>query len=96
MSELLYDFVYETVKLLVDKAEEVKIDISVSTKSVIFQIHTAEKDRGKIIGKQGRTIEGLKTITLAIKKTHFPDDARNVILEVLEEENQNFYNNKRY
>ena len=90
MSEVLSQYVKETVKKLVDYPDEVNVNAVVSTKNVILQIKTKLKDCGKVIGKKGRTIDALKTITLAIKKTNFPDDVRHVFLEVLEDETKNF------
>lgn len=90
MSELLSQYVKETIRKLVDYPDEVDVDAVVSTKNVILQIKTTPKDCGKVIGKKGRTIDALKTITLAIKNTNFPNDIRHVFLEVLEDEVKNF------
>lgn len=89
MSELLEEFVETTVKKLVDKPEEVKINVVVSTKSVIVQIRVSREDCGKVIGKKGKTIDALKVIALAIKNTRFPD-SRRVSLEILEDESSSF------
>jgi predicted RNA-binding protein YlqC (UPF0109 family) len=64
--------------------------VTVSTKNVIIQIKSLKSDLGKIIGKKGRTIDSLKTITLAIKNTHFPSDTRRVSLEIIEDETASF------
>jgi len=89
MSELLVEFVETTVKKLVDKPEEVRINVVVSTKSVIVQIRVSKEDCGKVIGKKGKTIDALKVIALAIKNTRFPD-SRRVSLEILEDESSSF------
>ncbi len=90
MSELLSEFVTSTIKNLVDHPDEVNITPTVSTKNVIVQIRSRKSDLGKIIGKKGRTIEALKVITLAIKNTHYPQDARKISLEIIEDENTSF------
>lgn len=90
MSELLKTYVENTTKQLVDEPEEVGVNVSVSTKTVIVQIKVEKLDCGKVIGKKGRTIEALKILALAIKNTHFPDDSRRVLLEVLEDEGSRF------
>jgi hypothetical protein len=90
MSEVLEEYVTKTVKLLVDNPDEIKIIATVSTKNVIIQIKSLKSDLGKIIGKKGRTIDSLKTITLAIKNTHFPSDTRRVSLEIIEDETASF------
>ena len=95
MSDILRDFVEETTKMLVDNPKDVDVQSSVSTKTLILQIKVNKTDCGKVIGKQGRTIDSLKVLCLAIKNTKFPDDSRKVQLEVLEDENNNFKYNKK-
>lgn len=90
MSEMLEKYVKETTRKVVDSPEEVEVNASVSTKTVIIQIKVDKSDCGKIIGKRGRTIDSLKVICMAIKNTQFPDDSRRVSLEVLEDENSDF------
>ena len=94
MSELLASFIEREAKLVVDKPELVKVISSITTKAVILQIKVDQTDCGKIIGKQGRTIDAFKVLCLAIKNTQFPGDSRRVMLEVLEDEDSSFsYNN---
>jgi len=90
MSQLLKDYVSETTKKVVDNPESVEVNVSVSTKAIIIQVRVDADDCGKIIGKRGRTIDALKILCLAIKNTNYPEDARRVMLEVLEDENANF------
>jgi predicted RNA-binding protein YlqC (UPF0109 family) len=95
MSDILNDFVNDTTQKIVDKPEDVEVNSTVSTKAVIIQVRVDNKDCGKIIGRRGRTIDALKVLCLAIKNTQFPNDARRVMLEVLEDEDTNFnYNNQ--
>jgi len=94
MSELLASFIEREAKLVVDKPELVKVISSITTKAVILQIKVDQTDCGKIIGKQGRTIDAFKVLCLAIKNTQFPGDSSRVMLEVLEDEDSSFsYNN---
>lgn len=90
MSVLIKDYVEKTTKLVVDKPESVNVAASISTKAIIIQIKVDKYDCGKIIGKQGRTIESLKVICLAVKNTNFPEDSRRIIIEVLEDEDSGF------
>ncbi len=94
MSELLRSYVENTTKKLVDIPEEVEVNVVVSTKTFIINIRTNKRDRGKVIGKAGRTVESLKIITLAIKNTNFPEDTRRVSLEILEDESSNYSYNR--
>jgi uncharacterized protein len=90
ISDILTDYVESTIKKIVDKPEDVKVDTNVSTKAIIVYIQTSQEDVGKIIGKHGRTVDALKVLCLAIKNTHFPEDPKRVLIEVLEDENSNF------
>lgn len=95
MSDTLNDFVKDTTQKIVDKPESVEVTTIVSTKTVIIQVRVHDKDRGKIIGRQGRTNNALRVLCLAIKNTQFPNDSRHVMIEVLEDENTKFnYNNQ--
>jgi predicted RNA-binding protein YlqC (UPF0109 family) len=96
MSDILRDFVEDTTRMLVDNPKDVDVQASVSTKTLILQIKVNKSDCGKVIGKQGRTIDSLKVICLAIKNTKFPEDSRKVQIEVLEDEDSSYkYNNKK-
>ena len=90
LKSTLQKFIEDTTKSIVDKPDDVDISVAVSTKAVIVQIKVSQNDCGKIIGKQGRTIDALKIICLAIKNTKFPEDSRRILLEVLEDENSGF------
>ena len=90
IAEFLREYVEYTVKKLVDTPEEVRVQSSVSTKSVIIQVKVAKSDCGKVIGKKGRTIESLKVLVLAIKNTNFSGDNKRISLEILEDETTSF------
>jgi uncharacterized protein len=90
MTDILKSYLESTIKMIVDKPEEVNVDISTSTKTILVQIKSAKTDIGKIVGRKGKTIESLKIISAAIKNTKFLDDSRNVVLEILEDENSSF------
>jgi predicted RNA-binding protein YlqC (UPF0109 family) len=93
ISDSIKEFVTYNVSKLVDTPEEVKVEVSVSTKTIIVQIYVNQSDCGKVIGKQGRTIESLKILTLAMKNTGFFNDNRQIALEIIEDENST-YNRK--
>ena len=95
MTDLLKNYVEETTKKIVDEPDEVKVNVSISTKAIIIQIGVDNRDCGKIIGKRGKTIDSLKVLCLAMKNTNYPSDSRRVLLEVLEDENSDYsYNNR--
>ena len=90
MTDLLKNYVEETTKQIVDDPDEVKVNVSISTKAIIVQIEVNNRDCGKIIGKRGKTIDSLKVLCLAMKNTNYPNDSRRVMLEVLEDENSEY------
>lgn len=83
------------VKQIVDEPNEIIVQVSTSTKSVLVQIESAKTDIGKIIGKHGRTIEALKVITTVVKNTQFLGDKKDVFIEIIEDEKTDFYKNRK-
>ncbi|MBP8613110.1 MAG: KH domain-containing protein [Candidatus Atribacteria bacterium] len=59
------ELIETVVKALVDKPEEVKVTEVAGETAVIYEIKVADSDIGKIIGKQGRTANALRTIVKA-------------------------------
>ena len=53
------------VKSLVDKPEEVSVNVIEGEKSTILELRVAESDIGKVIGKQGRIAKAIRTILSA-------------------------------
>lgn len=54
------------IKNLVDDQEAVEIKELDGEKSVVFEVKVAEKDMGKIIGKQGRLAKSIRTVVKAV------------------------------
>jgi uncharacterized protein len=61
MSELKELIEYVT-KSLVDMPEDVKINEVVGEQTTVIEVVVHESDRGKVIGKKGRTARALRTI----------------------------------
>jgi len=49
-------------KSLVDKPEDVSVRQTEGEKITIIELHVAQEDLGKVIGKQGRTARSMRTI----------------------------------
>ncbi len=77
MEKELVEFV---VKNLVDKPEEVVVDVVEGEKSTILELHVASDDIGKVIGKQGRIAKAIRTI-LSASATK---DGKRAVLEILD------------
>ena len=52
-------------KSLVDKPEEVIVAVADGEKTSIFELRVASSDIGKVVGKQGKTAQAMRTILSA-------------------------------
>ncbi len=58
----LKDLIQEIAKALVDKPDEVHITEVEGEQTSVLELKVAKDDLGKIIGKQGRTAQAMRTI----------------------------------
>ena len=56
------ELVEHIAKSLVDKPEEVSVNVVESEQGVVLELKVASGDLGKVIGKQGRTARSFRTI----------------------------------
>ena len=54
------------VKALVDEPEQVSITEQPGEESTTYEVHVAPSDLGKVIGKQGRIANALRTVAKAV------------------------------
>jgi predicted RNA-binding protein YlqC (UPF0109 family) len=59
------DLLEYVAKSLVDKPDEVSVNVVEGDRSVILQLKVAPDDVGKVIGKQGRIAQALRTLVRA-------------------------------
>ena len=52
-------------KSLVDHPEAVVVEEKVDEDVVVFELHVAQDDMGKVIGKQGRIAKAIRTVVKA-------------------------------
>jgi len=52
-------------KSLVDYPDEVHVNEKIDEDSIVYELHVATNDMGKIIGKQGKTVKALRTVVNA-------------------------------
>ncbi|MCL2766391.1 MAG: KH domain-containing protein [Peptococcaceae bacterium] len=52
-------------KALVDKPEQVTVDIVEKEKIIVLELKVANEDMGKVIGKQGRIARAIRTVVKA-------------------------------
>lgn len=77
---MLKDLIETLAKGLVDDTEAVKVNEVSGGQSVIIELRVAKMDTGKVIGRQGRTAEALRTILNAAAMK----DGKRSVLEILE------------
>ena len=76
MKELIKQIAQE----LVDNPEQVSVRESTGEHSIILELKVAKEDIGKVIGKQGRTAQALRTILNAASGK----EKKRITLEILD------------
>ncbi len=56
------DLLIQIVKVLVDNPEQVQVNEIESTQTVVLELRVVKSDMGKIIGKQGKTVNAIRTL----------------------------------
>jgi uncharacterized protein len=59
------DLIEVIAKALVRNPDQVSVTESVDNETIIYELHVASEDMGKIIGKQGRIAKALRTVVKA-------------------------------
>ena len=67
------------VKALVDEPDDVTITELPGEESTTYEVHVAANDLGKVIGKQGRIANALRTVAKAVAMK----EKRKVYLEIV-------------
>ncbi len=58
----LVELIEMIVKALVDQPDHVKVSAIKGEQTTVIELKTAKEDLGKVIGKQGRTAQSLRTL----------------------------------
>ena len=77
MQKLLEDI----VKSLVDKPDEVQINVNESENTIVYELNVGEGDLGKVIGKKGRNVNSIRTLLSA---QNAKEGGKRAILEIIE------------
>ncbi len=67
------------IKSLVDYPDEVEVQPVEGEKTIIFEVRVASDDMGKVIGKQGKIANALRTIL----KAAATKDGKKVSMEII-------------
>jgi predicted RNA-binding protein YlqC (UPF0109 family) len=68
------------IEAVVDTKEDININEVDGEKTTIFEVKVSDSDVGKLIGKRGRTINAIRTITKAAQNKQ----EKKVMVEVLQ------------
>ena len=77
---MLYRLCEFLVRSLIEREDELKIDRIETEKVDIFFLHVGKEDRGRILGKGGRTIGALRTFLEGVAARL----DREVVLEIVD------------
>ena len=59
------DLLVDIVKSIVDKPDEVTIEITESENTLIYELRVGDGDIGMVIGKKGRNVGAIRTLLSA-------------------------------
>jgi predicted RNA-binding protein YlqC (UPF0109 family) len=78
------EFVENMIKHLVDKPEEVHINVIAGQRTTVFELRVGNGDIGKVIGRHGQTAKSIRTLLAAAAAKR----GKRYILEILENEKE--------
>jgi len=64
--EQVKDLILTIARSLVDHPGEVSVNVIEGESSVMFELNVSKSDLGKVIGKQGRTADAIRSILNAM------------------------------
>jgi uncharacterized protein len=62
----LHDFVQHVVGKIIDRPEELHVEVVEGEHALVIETRVAPIDAGRVIGRDGRTINALRTLVMAI------------------------------
>jgi predicted RNA-binding protein YlqC (UPF0109 family) len=74
------DLLAYLAKGLVDEPEEVVVEAFEEDDALVLELHVAEDDTGKVIGRSGRTVQAIRTVLRACGTKH----GRRVLVDVVD------------
>ena len=62
------ELVEQIARALVDNPDQVEVTEMAGERTIVFELHVAQDDLGRIIGREGRTARAMRTILDAASK----------------------------
>ena len=81
-------------KSLVDNPDEVQVKLLEAEKTVVLELRVSPEDMGKIIGKQGRIAQAIRTVIRAAAVKEGKRDVVEIIQKISQEGNYEFHSSK--
>jgi predicted RNA-binding protein YlqC (UPF0109 family) len=78
---MVKDLISDIVKALVDQPDQVSVNKVEAGHTVVLELSVAQRDIGKVIGKQGRNAQAIRTILSAISGK----SKKKYVLEIVEQ-----------
>ena len=75
------DLLVDIVKAIVDKPDEVIIDVTESENTMIYELRVGDGDVGKVIGNHGKNVGAIRTLLSAATAK---EGGKRAILEIIE------------
>jgi len=78
------ELVEAIAKSLVDHPEEVSVTETEKERVIVLELHVAQTDMGKVIGKQGRIAKAIRSVVKAAASR----EDKKVVVEIVEQEQE--------
>ncbi len=74
------EFIESIARALVDNPDQVDVNEVVGSRTTVYELHVAQGDLGKVIGKNGQTAKSIRTLLAAAAARK----GKRAVLEILE------------